>query len=272
MLNSKKCWNSSVFILPDFAGASGPHPRLSTGALALQVISMPSFIDMFGTQKVRFEKGCWEMVWKKDQHCGSIICGFEVPNGAKRNGANLPAGRLYLSFPVWTQGGLSVRQEERTHAEAKVKEFSQEKDDELRKMEATSNLFMKAVHYRNAVAAVEKIDMSGIRFLSQIPLENEVMPIGDGILMNTKGTIWNKDNNFLGAKHSLLGEAILSPYVEDQIQTDVLKPWGGIIKKELHILYESQIDFWLAHTVLIEHTKHNRDTTAVRTPQNMNNA
>lgn len=46
-------------------GTDGPHPQTSTGAMALKVHATPSFIDMFGTQKVRFEKACYEMIWKK---------------------------------------------------------------------------------------------------------------------------------------------------------------------------------------------------------------
>ena len=205
-------------------GADGPHPKSSTGALALNVFSTPCFIDMFGTQKVRFEKGAWEVIWKKDQMCGSIICGFQLPAGAKRNSnsAMLPAGRIYLSFPVWTQEGLAHRQSEKREAEVKCKGFKKEKMDEIRKMEETSNLFMKAVHYRNAVAAVEKIDFSGIRSMGSVPGETEVLPIGNGLLMNTKGTIWNKETNFFGGSHALLGDAFLSPIVEDK--KDILMP------------------------------------------------
>jgi hypothetical protein len=59
-------------------GTDGPHPQTSTGAMGLKVHSTPSFIDMFGTQKVRFEKACYEMIWKKvrcgvqEDFCGSV--------------------------------------------------------------------------------------------------------------------------------------------------------------------------------------------------------
>ena len=81
--------------------------------------------------------------------------------GAKRNGANLPAGRLYISFPVWEQEGLAVRQAEKFNAEARAKEYAQERDEELEKYATETNLIKKAMHYRNAVAAVEKIDFTG---------------------------------------------------------------------------------------------------------------
>ena len=205
-------------------GADGPHPKTSTGALALNVLSTPCFIDMFGTQKVRFEKGAWEVIWKKDQRCGALICGFQLPAGAKRNAnsAELPAGRVYLSFPIWTEDGLASRRSEKREAEIKCKEYNEEKLDEIKKFEEASNLFMKAMHYRNAVAAVEKIDLSGIRSMDHIPGDSDVLPVGRGFLMNTKGTVWNKENNFIGSRHTNFGEAFLTPIVEDS--KDVLRP------------------------------------------------
>jgi len=200
-------------------GADGPHPKTSTGALAVDILKTPHFIDMFGTQKVRFEKGCWEMIWRKNQQAGSVILGFHLPSGARRNGASLPSGRIYMSFPVWSEDGLATRQKEKTEAEAKVKEFNKEKDDELKKYQEASNLFMKALHYRNAVAAVEKVDLTGIRFLNQVPSESEVIAIGGGVLVNTKGTIWSKENNFFGEQHVLLGDAVLCPFVEKDENT-----------------------------------------------------
>lgn len=205
-------------------GVDGPHPKTSTGALALNVFSTPSFIDMSGTQKVRFEKGAWEVIWKKDQMCGALICGFELPTGAKRNSnsATLSAGRVYISFPVWTADGLTEKQSSKKETESRCKEFDDEKNDEIRKMGETSNLFMKAVHYRNAIAAVEKMDFSGIRSMGHVPVEGDVIPIGNGLMLNTKGTIWNKAADFFGEKHAMLGDAVLSPILEDK--KDMLMP------------------------------------------------
>lgn len=205
-------------------GADGPHPGMSSGALALKTLEYPSFVDLFGTQKVRFEKGCWEMIWKKDLFRGSIICGFDVPFGAKRNGAQLPQGRLYISFPVWTQEGLAKRQAEKFDAEARAKDYSKERDDELLKMQKESNLIKKALHYRAAAAAVEKIDFTGVRWMTSIPSCDEVVPIGDGLLMNTKGTVWNKDKSFFGGQHVMLGAAILAQLAEEDKEKTTLRP------------------------------------------------
>ena len=202
-------------------GADGPHPKTSTGAHILNVMSHPFFIDIFGKQKVRFEKAAWEMVWKKDHYCGSLICGFDVPVGAKRNDANLPPGRMYFSFPVWSQEGLAIRQAERFEAETKAKEYVAEKNDEMQKYYTATNIFQKAMHYRNIAAAMEKIDLTGVRFLSGIPLSSEVIPIGNNLLLNIKGQVWQKETNFFGAKHNLLGTAVLSPLVEESLDSSL---------------------------------------------------
>jgi hypothetical protein len=202
-------------------GADGPHPQTSTGAHVINVLSHPFFIDILGKQKVRFEKAAWEMIWKKDNLCGSIICGFDVPIGAKRNDASMPAGRIYLTFPVWSQAGLASRQAERFEAEAKVKTFVDEKNEEMQKYYSETNLFKKAMHYRNVAAAIEKIDMSGVRWLSQIPTSAEVMSIGNDLLLNMKGEVWQKESAFFGAKHNLLGTAVLSPLMEESTENSL---------------------------------------------------
>jgi hypothetical protein len=158
----------------------------------------------------------------QDNYCGSIICGFNVPMGAKRNGANLPAGCLYLTFPIWEQEGLAIRQAEKYEAETKAKEFAHERDEEFRKYATETNLFKKVLHYRNAVAAVEKIDFTGVNFLSRVPNSDEVIPIGNGLLLETKGSVWTKGAGWLGGKHALLGDAKLSPVVEKP--ENVLRP------------------------------------------------
>ncbi|CAB9516030.1 expressed unknown protein [Seminavis robusta] len=219
-LLQEKAAKKDVVGLP---GANGPHPNSSSGGKGLDVLSHPSFIDIFGTQKVRMEKAAWEVIFRKDAANGALILGFHLPAGAKRNDAHIDPGRIYLSFDVYDPERLAVRQIERVEAEAKCKEYVQERDDELDKYKTTNNIFMKALHYRNAAAAVEKIDLSGVRWLSQIPSDSDVLPLGDGLLVKTAGTIWQKEQGFIGAKHTLLGDAVMTPY-EEQAKEDLLRP------------------------------------------------
>lgn len=159
----------------------------------------------------------------KDYYCGSIICGFRLPAGANRNGAKIPAGRLYLSFPVWTRDGLDLKQSDKAEAEEMRKLHMEEKDEELRKMQETANLFKKALHYRNAAAAYEKHDMIGGSWMKHIPSDDEVISIGDGLLMNKKGYVWTKEEGFFGAHHTPLGQAMVENHVDDP-ETDTSSP------------------------------------------------
>jgi len=72
---------------------------------------------------------------------------------------------------------------------------------------------MKALHYRNAVSAYEKMSMSGVKGLMEsVPDSEDVMPIGNDLLMCTKGTVWTKDgSSFFGKEHILLGVANAGP-------------------------------------------------------------
>ena len=196
---------------PPLPGANGPNPRLSTGAKSLVVKEDAYFVDTFGKQLFPLLNGCWEMVWRDGAKAGSIVCGFDVPKEARRNEASLPAGRLYMSFPVWTKEGLAEAQAYKRQVEEMARKHEQDKIDELAKVGETSNILMKALHYRNAVAANEKYGLSGISQVAQIPPDTDTMAIQDDLLLTTKGTVWMKDSALFGSVHGLLGTATVSP-------------------------------------------------------------
>jgi hypothetical protein len=60
--------------------ASGAHPNTSSGARAVQVTEQPYFIGMNGKETVEMQNAGWEMVWRDQGRCGSIICGLDVLN------------------------------------------------------------------------------------------------------------------------------------------------------------------------------------------------
>jgi hypothetical protein len=62
----------------ELPGASGRHPKTSSGARAAQVIEQPYFIGMDGKQTVELQNAGWEMVWRDQARCGSIVCGLDV--------------------------------------------------------------------------------------------------------------------------------------------------------------------------------------------------
>lgn len=198
-------------------GSSGPNPHLSGGASSLKILDDARFIGTSGVKTVDLQDGCWELVWREDAPAGTVVCGFDLSDDVTRGDAVLPKGRIYVSLPVWNRAGLTKQQ---TYKAKKLKEAEQHKidqDDEIAKMQETSNPLMKALHYRNAVAATEKLSMSGVNtFLTSIPSDDEVMPINNDLLLCTKGTVWTKTGSFLGKEHLLLGVANASPESLDQ--------------------------------------------------------
>jgi hypothetical protein len=62
----------------ELPGASGAHPKTSSGARAVEVTEQPYFIGMNGKETVELQNAGWEMVWRDERRCGSIICGFDV--------------------------------------------------------------------------------------------------------------------------------------------------------------------------------------------------
>jgi hypothetical protein len=188
-------------------GFNGPHPNLSAGLRRLNLVEEGSFISLMGKQFVKALNGCWELVWKENSPAGNLICGFEVPEDAKRNDAMLPKGKVYLSFPIWTKETLEQMQAEKERIMKLANQALAEKDEELAKMQETGNLLMKALHYRNAYAAAERYFMHPVSRMKLVPSKDEVIPFQDDLLVTTTGTVWTK--TFPNGKQKLLGAAVL---------------------------------------------------------------
>lgn len=189
-------------------GANGPTPKLSSGARQLEILTEGKFIDMSGTRHVKTLKACWELVWRKDALAGALICGFEVPEDYSRNSASasLTSGRTYMSFPVWTQEGLKDGMERKQYILQRAKECIEERDEELTKMNSTNNPLMKALHYRNAYAAMEVYYMQPLSSMEQVPEEGETVKLDGDLFLTTKGLVWRKDQ-LSGGSQVLLGAA-----------------------------------------------------------------
>eukprot|EP00579_Thalassiosira_antarctica_P004798 CAMPEP_0201884282 /NCGR_PEP_ID=MMETSP0902-20130614/16864_1 /ASSEMBLY_ACC=CAM_ASM_000551 /TAXON_ID=420261 /ORGANISM="Thalassiosira antarctica, Strain CCMP982" /LENGTH=282 /DNA_ID=CAMNT_0048413217 /DNA_START=1 /DNA_END=849 /DNA_ORIENTATION=+ len=194
-------------------GAHGPRPHLSSGAHSIQAVKDGSFINMEGMQSVEFRDGVWEMIWRDDSPAGLVICGFSLDREARRNDALLQKGQIYLTWPVWSKDGLEKEQALRAKAEMKYKEFESERDSELEKMSSAPNILQKALHFRNAAAAMEKMDFTGLHDLVHVPLAEDVLEIGEGLQMVKMGTVWSKTGsftrNFRANHQQLLGSATL---------------------------------------------------------------
>eukprot|EP00339_Tiarina_fusa_P011682 CAMPEP_0117032932 /NCGR_PEP_ID=MMETSP0472-20121206/23571_1 /TAXON_ID=693140 ORGANISM="Tiarina fusus, Strain LIS" /NCGR_SAMPLE_ID=MMETSP0472 /ASSEMBLY_ACC=CAM_ASM_000603 /LENGTH=249 /DNA_ID=CAMNT_0004741713 /DNA_START=107 /DNA_END=853 /DNA_ORIENTATION=- len=171
-------------------GKNGPNPKLSSGIRALNMIQEGHFISKVGTELVHTLKGCWEMVWRKDAPAGALLCGFDLPDEYQRNEAKLPKGRLYLSFPVWTAETLAFAQTQKVEILGLAEAALKEKEDQFSKYAAATNPLTKALHYRNAYAALEKYWMYPVDRMKQVPTSEEVIKIQDDLFLTTKGLVW----------------------------------------------------------------------------------
>lgn len=187
-------------------GADGKHKKLSSGHRRLDVVSQGHYIDLMGTQHVKTEKECWEMCWRKDKPAGTLICGFELPETYSRNTAALPKGEVYFSFPLWTNEGVQVARKEKEVIELQLERFLEERDEALRLFDETNNPLMKAVHISHAFAATDKYNSIDHQTLETIPLDHQVIPIQEDLLLGMKGMVWANTD----AGHRLLGYATVS--------------------------------------------------------------
>lgn len=194
-------------------GIDGPHPDLSSGPRLLHTRGDGTFVSMDGLKTLDLRDGCWELVWRDEAPAGTIICGFDHPDDARRNehSSSLPRGRVYVSFPVWTRAGLNAKQARKADVLKAAEEHSEEMHLHLDKMNDTNNPLMKALHFRNAAAAHEKLDHTGHRNVKQIPNEADVTHIGGGLVICRRGTVWTKDGSFMAGNHALLGHATVKP-------------------------------------------------------------
>jgi len=148
------------------------------------------------------------MIWRDNSPAGLIICGFTLHKDAIRNDAKLERGIIYMSWPVWSSDELQNQQKRKAKAEKKYDEFQLERDTELEKMNDTRNILQKALHFRNAAAATEQMDYTGLHYMVDIPSKDDVVEVGNGLQMVKSGTIWSKAgsfDSFRAKNHILLG-------------------------------------------------------------------
>lgn len=195
-------------ILP---GADGQHGHLSSGHRRLDLVSEGHFINIQGTQQVKTQGGCWEIVWCKDKPAGNLICGFEVPQEYQRNDALLPKSTIHLNFPLWTAEGLKVGQEEKKKVEEQARQCMCDRDEALYYYETTENPIMKAIHFRNVNAAVDEYNELPHDVLESIPDDNNILELQDDILLATNGFVYARLGSNHPQSHAFLGRAKIIP-------------------------------------------------------------
>ena len=201
-------------------GADGPNPGLSSGPMSLNIVKSGNYVTLDGSQRLPLTDGSWEIVWRYGNPAGSLICAFRVSHDVKRNEATLPGGRMYVSYPLWTIEGITEAREYVAGVHEKAVRYKTQRDDAINRAKDTANPLMKALHYREAFAAQERLDFSGIMTVEQqqVPDDSDLIAIGSNssgkdddcrpqLLLCRQGTVWTKDGNFFGGEHELLGSS-----------------------------------------------------------------
>mmetsp|Transcript_10555 Transcript_10555/g.15093 ORF Transcript_10555/g.15093 Transcript_10555/m.15093 type:complete len:291 (-) Transcript_10555:133-1005(-) len=192
-------------------GSDGPRPHLSSGPHRISTLTEGSYITMEGAKVVPLMKGAWELIWRADSQCGFLICGFNLERDVRRNenGAVLPKGNIYVTFPVWSKNGLKDEQLIKKNVEAMYKQYENEVEDQLKKYNEENNLLKKAMHFRNAVQADVDKDNLSAHLREDVPNNDDVVEIGPCLQLVKTGTIWAKMGSFKSNTHTLLGSAVV---------------------------------------------------------------
>jgi len=220
MTNNDDSTSTSGTTIP-MPGMHGMHPSLSGGVRSLKIQRPGRFISSQGLQYVQpTPASCWELIWKKDAHAGCLLLGLELEEEYQRHhedsddqaaaSAKLPKGVVYLNFPVWSLEGLAVARAAQAKAIRRAKECLEERDTEIAKLQHTSNWFQKALHYRNAYAAVEAYTLQPLKHYEDIVPKDDkkdCIELPSNLFLTTRGFCWTKELP-KGPQH-LLGTATL---------------------------------------------------------------
>ena len=115
---------------------------------------------------------------------------------------------------------MEEKQAKKHAAELEYKEFETERNDQIQKLKDTPNLLEKAIHFREAVKAVERMDKTGFHLMINLPSKDEVFDVsadrngddGDGLKIVKTGTLWSKLTNsdfHSNDKQTLIGSVSL---------------------------------------------------------------
>jgi hypothetical protein len=162
-------------------GVNGPHPITSSGTLPLTILNSGEYVTWpTGAQSVPFTTTTsdthqqlqpqWEIIWRESSPTGTLVLGMELLQSIQKNSnAMIPAGIMYISFPIWDGRKLQEYQMKKKEYDKTSKQYSQERDAALERMTQTNNVLTKLVHYRDAFQAAEKYSLQPHKLLQHIP-------------------------------------------------------------------------------------------------------
>lgn len=177
---SKNTIHSDTTTTIPMPGFNGQHPLLSSGVLPLTLQNCGEYVTLDkGVQSLPLSTTAttsaatvpqWEVIWKEQSPTGTIVCGIELQQPIRRNQeAMIPAGIMYISFPVWDGAQLIEYQKKKLQYDITSKLYSQERDMEIEKMTKSNNIFNKLMHYRNAFAAAENYSLQPHKTYQNVP-------------------------------------------------------------------------------------------------------
>ena len=178
---------------PPMPGYNGRHPQLSSGPRRLEIVNFGQYVNLSGVQHVQTVNGCWEMCWRDGRPGGKLIFGFDVKEEYHRNEAWIPKGRVYLSFPIFTNESLENVNKQKDKAVSQRQQYLDQRDIELERCDQTSNVISKVYHLYKAFAAVEKYNSMPHEEIDNLPSSPQKAQFGD-----SDDTIGLKDNVRMG--------------------------------------------------------------------------
>ena len=122
-------------------------------------LNEPTFVSARGTEVVKVKPGAYGCnIQQIESQQYALRFFVDFPEGAVRNDVELPAERVYFLSPCWNvedEGLLSRAKKRQRKLEEGIDEITRQLDD-IEEEQANSNLFQKAIKFRESVTLVEK--------------------------------------------------------------------------------------------------------------------
>jgi hypothetical protein len=131
-------------------------------------------------------------------------------------------GDVCFCFSLFSPESLAAGHEMKCRVLEQNAQAMKEKEEHLEKMHATNNPVMKALHYRNAFAAFEKVLYAPE--VSRIPEMEELIQLPNGLILAKEGRMYRRGNGFIGPSWLKLGTITLGRHLILPDEFKNLKP------------------------------------------------
>jgi hypothetical protein len=97
---------------------------------------------------------------------------------------------------------LATEQERKLKIEASARGLKSQRDEAIQQFHSSHNLLQKAMHYRDAAAAVELLSLTPVMSVDHVPRAGQTIDVQGGFVLSQKGTVWTMN----GPNKVVLGE------------------------------------------------------------------